>query len=210
MMYSVSPAEPPSPLPTIGTSLLLVAHDSVPRAAVLRLLEVITEGELARRANLPQLTPRVTDGFAELPLHSGALAFQRRNEPFLKADLIESVENARSFLVSVAIALFLLWRWIERRTSAKFDRYIDEVTRIERSAMHLEESEAGDLDQLLALRRELSTLKAEALERFTFGQLKGEELMTSFLNHVSDTRGYLNALILHERDHAQSPERAKR
>jgi hypothetical protein len=57
------------------------------------------------------------------------------------------------------------------------------------------------------LQADLSRLKAEALERFADGVLEGEELMSGFLAHVSDTRDYLSRLILHERDNLE--ERAQ-
>ncbi len=200
MMYSLDPPVPPVPLPAIGTALLVVAREDIPAAAVDRLLRAIWERDLGRAANLPDLGSRPLVGPPELPLHDGAERFARRRNPMLRAELVESVENARSFLVSTAVALVLLWRWAVRRRSERFDRFMDEVTAIERRAMELELSDGRALDELVGLRNRLSALKADALERFTFGKLRGEELMTGFLSHVADVRSYLNALIQHERD----------
>jgi len=41
----------------------------------------------------------------------------------------------------------------------------------------------------------LTRLKAEALDRFVEGELKGKELMAAFLAHVADARDYLTRLI---------------
>ena len=49
-----------------------------------------------------------------------------------------------------------------------------------------------------ALRRRLSELKNEALERESEGVLTGEEQMTSFLTHVSDVHNYLDSLLSRE------------
>ena len=69
--------------------------------------------------------------------------------------------------------------------------------------MALERSAALDLAALLRLQEALSQLKGEALEKFADGALEGEELMSGFLTHVSDTRDYLTRLILHERDNLE-------
>lgn len=46
-------------------------------------------------------------------------------------------------------------------------------------------------------------MKGEALERFAEGELEGEELMSGFLVHASDTRDFLIRLILHERENLE-------
>ncbi len=55
----------------------------------------------------------------------------------------------------------------------------------------------------MRFQEELSGLKNEALRKFADGVLEGEELMSGFLTHVSDTRDYLTRLILHERNNLE-------
>lgn len=197
--YGIVPPSPAEDIPTIGTNLLLVANESVPREAVVRLIEALHDGQFARTTNV---APASLDGgipSPELPLHEGTLSYLKRNHPLLRSELIDNIESLRSFIVSVAIALFLLWRWWERRKAIGFERYIDQATKIEREILELETQARLDLEELLRRRQRITELKADALERFAEGNIKGEELMASFLAHVTDIREHLNALILHER-----------
>lgn len=199
MAYSVVPPVPDRPLRTLGTQLLLVANDHVPADAVAALLEAVFAGEFARESDLAQLDEDVVARVPEYPLHAGTRHWLARNQPVLTNDAIEGVENLRSLLVSIAVAVFLIWRWNQRRRVLGFEPYLERVSEIERKAADLENAATLDLGQLLDLRREVTRLKTEALNKFVHGQLKGEELMSSFLAHVSDTREAINNLILHER-----------
>jgi hypothetical protein len=184
---------------TIGTHLLLVANERVPREAVTLLIEALHDGHFARETNV---TPAPLDAgipSPELPLHEGTLSYLERNHPLLRSEIIDNIESMRSFIVSIAIALFLVWRWWERRKAIGFERYIDQATKIEREILELEMQARLDLEELLRCRQRITRLKADALERFAEGNIKGEELMASFLAHVTDIREHLNALILQER-----------
>jgi TRAP-type uncharacterized transport system substrate-binding protein len=198
--YGLFPPVPAEACPTVAPRLLLVAHERVPEAAVGRLLETLLSGDLAREARIPVLTPELLQRFAKLPVHPGTSAFLRRTEPVVTHETIDNLESLRSFFVSCAVAAFLLWRWRARRRSLGFEAYIAEVTGIEKRALELELAPTLDLRELLRLRLRLTELKNEALDRFTDGGLQGEELMASFLTHVTDVRHYLDRLVLHERD----------
>lgn len=198
--YGYLPPVPPEGCPTVAPRLLLVARRDVPDRAVMALLETLFSGELAREARIQVISPDVLQRFSKLPVHPGTLAFIRRSEPVVTHETIDNLESLRSFFVSCAVAAFLLWRWQVRRRSLGFESYIEEVSRIERRALELELASTLDLRELLKIRQRLSELKNDALDRFNAGALKGEELMASFLTHVTDVRNYLNGLVLHERD----------
>ncbi|CAN5171840.1 hypothetical protein BH09SUM1_BH09SUM1_32000 [soil metagenome] len=200
MAYSVDPPVPDRPIATVANYLLLVANKDVPKKAVSNLLEAIFHRELARTANLPALNADSMQRIPEIAMHPGAEAFRDRNDPLLTTDFIDRMENLRSLIVSSAIALFILWRWYSRRNSIGFEKYLAEVTSIEKRVMDLEKEARLNLEELLKLRTQLSGLKSEALEKFAAGKLKGEELMASFLTHVTDVRNYLGSLILYERE----------
>src|SRR5262249_8781237 len=124
----------------------------------------------------------------EFPLHPGAVTFLNRNHPMITGEFIEGVENLRSFLVSALVALFLAWRWYRSRSSVGFERYLDDVSAIELEALEL--CRGGRLDDAAVSRLEqrLSQLKSDALEQFSAGKLRGDELLSSFLTHVADVR----------------------
>lgn len=197
--YSVVPPVPPTDMPTVSTKMKLVANPSVPREAVYAVIDSLLESDYSRRAVIPVLDAAMIGQANEYPLHDGARRYLARTQPLLRSEVIDNIESMRSFFVSVAIALFLLWRWYDKRAAIGFEKYLNEVTRIERRMLELEMRPVLPLDDLMEIRHALSSLKSEALEKFAEGKLKGEELMSSFLTHVTDVRNHLNALILHER-----------
>jgi len=196
--YGIDPPVPDHPLHTVGQRLLVVANRDAPTGAVERLMSVIFESEFARRARLPTLTPASAEEGNEFPMHVGAIKYLHRNEPLIKADSIDKLENLRSFLVSAAVAIFLFWRWQKRRNLIGFETYIDAVSELEMAALKMESDGSLDYGELHRLRVRLSELKNEALERAAEGVLRGEETMTSFLAHVADVRNYLDSLLSRE------------
>jgi TRAP transporter TAXI family solute receptor len=198
--YGVVPPMPPKDIPTVGNRMLLVAGERVPPAVVRQVLETIFQTEFLHRANLPPPDEKAIIRAPEMPVHPGAAEYLTRNDPFLTAAAVQSLESLRSFLVSLAIALFFLVRWSRRRRFASFDHYISEVTQLEKRALAQEISPDFNLKELIGIRNRLSAIKTEALEKFARGQLRGEEMMTGFLAHTADVRNYVTALILHERE----------
>ena len=196
----VSPPEPPAAIPTVANRLLLVARDDTPPEAVSHLLEAIFQSGFVFRANIPAPDEKKILDAPEYPIHPGATDYLRRNDPFLTAAVVQSLESLRSLLFSLAIGLFLLWRWNRQRRFEGFDRYIAEVTELEKRALALETEATLNLRELILLRNRLSAVKTEALEKFAAGQLRGEELMTSFLAHVTDVRHYVATLLNAERE----------
>jgi len=196
--YSVEPPVPEAPLHTVSARLLVVANRETPAGAVERLLQVMYESDFATHAALPSLDSRDHSVVRQFPLHPGTIKYMHRNDPLLANDLIDRAENLRSFLVSAVVAAFLLWRWRSRRRMIGFETYIDAATELELQALDQERHGTLDAVRLLALRRRLSEIKSEALEKHAEGVLKGEDQMASFLLHVADVRSYLQSLYAHE------------
>lgn len=204
--YDVEPAVPPIAIRTLGTRLLLVAHKDVPPATIQRLLEVVFGTPFSRTGQF-LLDPKLLDLPPELPTHEGTVAYLRRNAPLIAGDAVDLIEKEVSIVAALLGGLFFLGQWARRRFRRTRDRgfhaYILRVHDIERRAAAFEDAAQLDFEGLTRLRRELTLLKGEALEQFAAGGLEGEELMSGFLAHVSDTRDYLERLILHERDNME-------
>ena len=199
--YGVVPAPtPPAEVTTIGTQLLLIARDDVPDETVKALLQAMFAGEFARDATLTGLSESHFLDAPEMPIHKGAIAYRDRNSPVVTGDFVQSLEDGKSLLLSVLVSGYFVFRWFRQRRYRGFDTYLGEVTRIERTALSLETQAAPPVQELMRLRAELGEMKTNALERYTRGELKSEELMAAFLTHVADVRGYLSALILAERE----------
>jgi hypothetical protein len=172
-----------------------------PVATHLRRQSIIFDGDFGRRARLSSLDPTAIDKARDFPVHPGALKYLHRNRPFITTELIDRLENMRSFLVSAVLAVFLFWRWQKRRQLIGFEVYFDEVSEIELDAMVMDKTHSVDPDVIRSLRIRLSSIKGQALERHAEGALNGEEEMSGFLTHVADVRSYLESLLAA----AQSP-----
>ncbi len=204
--YDVHPPVPGADIHTLGTRLLLVAHERVPRAAVTALLTAVYATDFAQLTN-PALTAGVLSLPPEFPYHEGTRDYQRRNQPLIAGDVLESFEQTLNIMAVFFTAAFSLWIWTRQklrlRRDANFAHYVTRVGEIERHALDLESAAQLRIGPLLRLRQDLSRLKCEALDRFARGELQRSELMSGFLAQVNDARNYLTRLILHERDNLE-------
>jgi TRAP transporter TAXI family solute receptor len=193
--YGVDPPMPAQPVPTVASWMSIVAHRDVPDEVIIRLLEAVFDGDFAMRAELPSLDVEQVVRRREFVLHPGTTTFLNRNQPLITGDFIEGVENLRSFIVSILVAMFLGWRWYRNRASVSFERFFDEVTRIEQEILKFREPGGGpaSAEQVQQFEQQLSQVKSEAIEQFSSGRLRGDELLGSFLAHVNDVRQCLHA-----------------
>ncbi len=205
--YGASPPTPREPVVTLATRMLVVAHRETDPAAIRILLEALDSEAFARAANLSRTERQVLWEEAELPLHAGTEAWMRREAPLLTPELMEGLESLRSFLVSLVVAAFLLYRWYRTRKLHGLDGFLAEVSAIDREVLAAERAPNLELTHLLELRVKLGEVKTRALDAFAKGAIHSEELLSSFLTHVSDVRSHLNAMILSERERLQKKAR---
>jgi TRAP-type uncharacterized transport system substrate-binding protein len=207
--YGASPAMPREALPTVATRMLVIAHRETDDDAVRLLLDTLDSEAFARTANLSRVERQPLWDEAEMPLHRGTEAWLRRDQPLLTPELMEGLESFRSFLVSVVVAAFLLYRWYRTRKLHGLDGFLAEVSAIDREVLGAERAANLELQQLLDLRARLGEVKTRALDAFAKGSIHSEELLSSFLTHVSDVRSHLNAMILSERERLQKKARTR-
>ncbi len=207
--YGATPPTPRETLPTLATRMLVVAHRDTDEEAVRLLLDTLDSEAFARAANLSRVERTPLWDEAELPLHRGTNQWLRRDQPLLTPELMEGLESLRSFLVSVVVAAFLLYRWYRTRKLHGLDGFLAEVSTIDRDVLAAERAPNLELQSLLDLRVRLGEVKARALESFAKGNIHSEELLSSFLTHVSDVRSHLNAMILSERERLQKKARTR-
>ncbi len=194
--YSAVPPVPEAPLHTIATPMVMIANEHVSAAAVERLMEITYSSNFTRRANLPALDPRKVLKLPDFRLHPGTISYLHRDEPLLNGETISDLENLRSFMVSAALSIFLIWRWYRARQSINFETYFDTVSAIERDALEAKIRGTLSTSTVQQLWERLGAIKAEVLEKHAAGSLKGEEQIVSFLTHVSDARNCLANLTL--------------
>jgi TRAP-type uncharacterized transport system substrate-binding protein len=199
--YGVEPAIPPQPLPTLGTRLLLVAHEDVPARAVFQLAEATYGAEFGQIVR-PPLDAKLMDLPPEFPWHSGAVLYQQRNAPLLRGETMDSAHKGFAIFAAAASGLFVLWQWSKQRAEhgrdKGFNKYIAEVTRIEERVVGAEQGRSVPLAELLALQGQLGRLKLQALDEFAREELTGKELLSGFLVLVHGVRDELTRLIVRQ------------
>jgi TRAP-type uncharacterized transport system substrate-binding protein len=197
--YGVEPAVPERPLPTLGTRLLLVAHQDVPPRAVFQLVEATYGAEFGQIVR-PPLDSKLMDLPPEFPWHAGAELYQQRNAPLLSGEAMDSAHKGFAIFAAAASGLFVLWQWSKQRgqfgSDKGFNKYIAEVTRIEERVMRAERDRPAAVADLLALQDQLCRLKIQVLDEFAREDLTGKELLSGFLVHVNHVRDCLTRLIV--------------
>jgi hypothetical protein len=196
--YRVEPPVPPAALPALGTRLLLVAHRKVDARAVRRLLDTVYSTEFASTAR-PPLDAKLLELPPEFPWHAGTRVYLDRNTPIVSGVLMDSAQKGFAIFAAAASGLFVLWQWLRMRSQFLRDRgfreYLGAVTRVEEKARRIECGQADGRAQLSELSNELDRLKADALNRFTEGELAGHELLQCFLVQVKDVRDRVARLM---------------
>lgn len=198
--YRRSPDVPEADMPTLGTRMLLIGHRNLAPDVVDELLTLIT--------NSHALDLTEPDS-PELAVHPEARTFFDRRKPVLTANVLDLLDKVFSILVAaitlagtIGFPLITAYRVLKRRKAERFENYIARVAKVERKALEIEASPGQDIDRLRGLQNELSTLKADAVEKFAEGAMADQELMMGFLAQVNDARDNLTRLILHQREMA--------
>lgn len=210
--YSVTPKVPDRDLRTVGSRMLLVAHQKQPNESMQRLLKAVFDSDLARNTGL-DLDTKTFDLPTEYESHPGVELYRNRNKVLIASDAIEYMENLLAITATVVGAMFFLYQWYaEHRRSERESRFAEFMTRviaIEQSALNTEVSSKLDLGNLIRMQRELANLKAEAVRGFAAGEWHGTHMLNGLLALINDTREQLTRLILHERENIEKSAAAQ-
>jgi TRAP-type uncharacterized transport system substrate-binding protein len=207
--YGVGPPVPPQALPTLGNRLLLVAHKDVDRRAVEQLIEALYGSKLARISH-PPLDAKLMSLPPEMPWHEGAELYRQHARPVVSGDVVNLAHKGTATLAAAASGLIVLWGWLLARRKARKARelrqVLNEVNRLDDEALSREEKGDTSADELLALRNQLTQLRASVLDRYTEGELDDNELLSCFLTQINNCRDNLTRLIAqHGRGPAPAP-----
>ena len=210
-VYSIDPPVPPEPVQTLGTRLLLVANQDVDPHAVRRLLEATLASKVAKNGK-PPADARTLELPPEFPWHEGTELYRERNQPVVSGTLASSAQRGFAIFAAAASGLFVLWQWGKQHghflRNRGFNKYLQQVTRIEEQTLQVEGGAPASREHLLALREQLDRVKTEALDRFTEGGLAGPELLAGFLAQVNGVRACLTRLLVLQEGRAGEPAAA--
>jgi TRAP-type uncharacterized transport system substrate-binding protein len=201
--YRTEPPEPAEPLPTLGATLLLLAHEDVPAHAVEDLLAIVYNSQFARIAHPPLLRSTLAARPA-LRRHPGTAAFLARDEPFLSARDVDKLNNTLGVAGALLGGFLFLWQGLRQMRAARRDRvfagHMLRVAGIEQRLVAHELASELDLEKLITLQRELLELKQETLDHFARGEIGDHRALAELLAPVDVARDHVAALLLHVRE----------
>jgi hypothetical protein len=207
--YEVAPRTvPPEDIATVATRAQLLTRHDAPTALVEEVTRTVMSAQFQKRAALTELFSQ-DNVFAlekpEFPIHSGANHYyDPALRPILNTDFVEATEGMRSFVVSLLVASYFLYRWLKRRRvrakDHRLDRYIRKLLEIERRQLPLDNYEsAAESDRLEDLLDELTRLRQDALRDFTAHNLSEDRAVDCFLEMCHALSDKINAKILRHR-----------
>lgn len=211
-LYQTKPAIPAAPLPTLGARLHLIARESVSPETVEAVLEAVFDSQFARLMH-PPLDRTALTGFPRAELHAGALLFLDRNAPAITNEAVGDLSNTISILGALFGSGAFLVQGYRQRRRAKRDEIIAEhlmrVVGLERRVVEIELAADIQLDDLIAVQRELLQLKGETLDRFTHGDIDGRATLADLLVPIRALRDHVGEMLLHVRDSLEEQARAE-
>jgi TRAP transporter TAXI family solute receptor len=193
---------------TVTTTAQLLTRTGVSTALVEEVTRLVHDQSFQRRNHLREL---FIQGIAysrqrpEFPVHQGARNFYEPElRPVLSPEFVESTEGIRSFLVSLGVAGFLLYRWHKRRVYQRgehqLDRHIHALLDIERRQVGLDAGDrTGDIVALQGLLDEVTALRQEALQTFTAHMLNEDRGVDCFIEMCHFLSDKINAKISRQR-----------
>lgn len=206
--FCTAPPVPSSAITTVAVRSQLLTTVDVPDSLIDLVEEIITDQRFQRANRLRELFSEGPDFVTErtlFPLHDGTVHFfEPELKPILSADFVEATEGLRSFLVSIAVAGWLVWRWVKenriRQQEHRLDRFIRELLDIERRQMDLDQWPSGeDSTKLNELLDEVTNLRQEALATLTSHELHDDPAAGVFIEMCHALSDKINAKLNRQR-----------
>jgi TRAP transporter TAXI family solute receptor len=203
----------PSPVPMIDVKTvaaraqLLTRHD-VASNLVKAVTAILLNAGFQQQNELTELSQsgrQFAQEFPQFEVHPGVQEFYSPEfRPLLNPDFVGATEGLRSFVVSLLIAIYLGYRWLQDRRERKGEHQLDGYFRvlikiesreidIDSKASH-EETEA--LEKMLD---EVTLLRQEALKDFSAYELKDDRAAERFLEMCHAISDKIGAKLLRQR-----------
>jgi TRAP transporter TAXI family solute receptor len=194
---------PEAAVPSVATTALLAAHDTVSAKLVRKTLEALYESGV--RQHVPTLIPLNEARQTGLDnLHPMARSYF---DPYagveLVSNLLESMSAVKELLFALGACLYLAWsrrkRAKERQDRAtveiqkeRLDTFLEQTIRLEQAQM-----EASEPEKLREFLDEVTQIKLRAIRELTHEDLRGDRMFSIFLLQCGDLAGKIQAKIGH-------------
>ncbi len=201
-MYSVQPPVPPRDVRTVGVNLQLVANTHVDPRAVFKVLEGLYSPGLQMHLKMKFDEDKILES-SSYPLSSGTRMFMDRKNPFLSQATLKKVEALFGLILSVASTLIVVFKWLKGAPPEPVKPETDDaffvilIERVLAVDSVLDDRPSGSLahEELGALQKELSDIKAAAMRRLTAnGLLANANLVPQLFSALADSRARLEFL----------------
>ncbi len=197
---------PQNDIDTIAFRSQLLAREEIPDALVESVLAIALSEKFLRHQQLGELFAHGTSFAREKPefsLHPGARHYYDPElKPLINSNFVEGMEGMRSFIVSLLIAGWLIYRWWSQRSARnaehRLDSYIRSLLLIERKQLELDEYEKPDPEDSRKLQKlldELTKLRQDALGDFTAHQINEDKAVDSFIGMCHALSDKINAKL---------------
>ncbi len=210
-------AQPATDVQTIALHVQLLARNKLTPRLVEQVTGVVLSEHFLKQNDLGELFTQGHRFAREAPdfsMHPGARHFYDPElRPFLPPDFVAALEHLRSFIFSIALSLYLAYRWFQRRKEHKLVKYIKELLAIEQEARRVA-AEGTQIvvdgqrlrtpeETLLELLERIDRLKHGTLQSFTVDEINEELAISCFVQMCDSLADKINATIsrlkLHKR-----------
>ena len=194
---------------TVAVNAQLICSKNVSPSMATLMTEILMDPEFISSQGLTDLRLRanqyaISEG--AIPTHEGALHFfEPELKPPLNPDFVEATEGMRSFLVSIIIAFYFIFRWSRKRKQIKsghhLDLYLHRLLDIENDQIKLDEGGASE-DEILELERlldEVTKLRQKALSSFSANDFNEDSGFECFILMSNSLTEKINAKLTRQR-----------
>jgi TRAP transporter TAXI family solute receptor len=181
---------PQRPIATIAIRAVLVAQSNVPSEAIRQVTSAVfsSRTELIRtHATAVEIRERFDDTFLQYPVHSGAQAYYRRDEPGFLVTYAELMGFMLSLVVFLMAAFAGIREWIRLRKKNRIDVY---YTRLDQILTELR-AEDVDMSRLDSLEEELGEMQRRAFKQLVDEQLRADESFRIFQDFLAECKSQI-------------------
>lgn len=193
--YGGNPPEPKSDCRTLGAPLIVIAHKDVPDEVIARLLPRFYSGPIGRLYNPPDLD----DVTPTYPFHSASIAYRDSDQPIVRADVVDLVQQIFSVIAPIAggfLALYGYYRWRQMLRFLDYFRRLQRLDLIAKGLLKEDNLPPDGPERVRYLEGELEVLQRKAIDDFCQNYFYGEGVLENFLSLLSETRDYLRRSYL--------------
>lgn len=194
---------------TVAVNAQLICNKNVSPSMVTLMTEILMDPEFISSQGLTDLRLRGNEyALPEGPIakHEGALHFfEPELKPPLNPDFVEATEGMRSFLVSIIIAFYFIFRWGRKRKQLRsghhLDLYLHRLLDIENEQIKLDEGGASE-DEILKLEHlldEVTKLRQKALSSFSANDFNEDSGFECFILMSNSLTEKINAKLTRQR-----------